>query len=61
MCYHTLVKVEEYIQEDGSSPYKKWFDALDAVAAAKVSTAKMRMERGLTPIPLNGLMELEST
>lgn len=42
------MKVEEYLLEDGSSPYQKWFDALDAVAAAKVTTAKVRMERGLT-------------
>lgn len=42
------MKVDEYLLEDGSSPYKKWFDALDADAAAKVTTAKVRMERGLT-------------
>ena len=50
MCYHQLVKVkvEEYLREDGSSPYRVWFDSLDAEAAAKVTTAKLRMERGLT-------------
>ncbi|MBU6454930.1 MAG: type II toxin-antitoxin system RelE/ParE family toxin [Cyanobacteria bacterium REEB67] len=42
------MKIQEYLQEDGSSPYKKWFDSLDAEAAAKVVTAKLRMERGLT-------------
>jgi putative addiction module killer protein len=42
------VRVEEYLQEDGSSPYQKWFDSLDAQAAAKVAVAKSRMERGLT-------------
>lgn len=42
------MKVEEYLLEDGSSPYQKWFDSLDAAAAAKVTTAKIRMERGLT-------------
>jgi hypothetical protein len=41
------VKVEEYILEDGASPYRDWFDALDAEAAAKVTTAMVRMERGL--------------
>ena len=30
------MKVQEYIQEDGSNPYQKWFDDLDAIAAAKV-------------------------
>jgi putative addiction module killer protein len=41
------MRVQEYILEDGSSPYKKWFDSLDAVAAAKVTTAKVRMELGV--------------
>lgn len=48
MCYYKIVKVEEYIRTDGSCPYKKWFDSLEAEAAAKVTTAKIRMERGLT-------------
>ena len=38
----------EYIKEDGSNPYKKWFDALNAQAAAKVAVAKARMELGNT-------------
>lgn len=42
------MRVEEYLKPDGSSPYQKWFDSLDAAAAAKVYTAKTRMERGLT-------------
>ena len=42
------VRVEEYLREDGSNPYKRWFDALDARAAAKVTTAKLRMELGNT-------------
>ena len=42
------VKVEEYLREDGSSPYAKWFDSLDAQAAAKVTVAKLRMELGNT-------------
>jgi len=24
------IRVEEYIRSDGSSPYKDWFDGLDA-------------------------------
>lgn len=32
----------------GSSPYKVWFDGLDAQAAAKVTSAKLRMELGNT-------------
>ena len=40
------IRVEEYIRPDGSSPYRDWFDGLDAQAAAKVTTAKLRMELG---------------
>lgn len=42
------IKVEEYIREDASNPYKKWFDSLSAQAAAKVTVAKLRMELGNT-------------
>ncbi|MBE9193698.1 type II toxin-antitoxin system RelE/ParE family toxin [Gloeocapsopsis crepidinum LEGE 06123] len=42
------MNVQEYIRKDGSSPYQKWFDELDAVAAAKVTTAKARLEGGNT-------------
>lgn len=40
------IKVKEYIRKDGSSSYKTWFDTLDAPVAAKVTTAKLRMELG---------------
>lgn len=42
------VRVEEYVRPDGTSPYKAWFDRLDAQAAAKVVTAKLRMQLGHT-------------
>lgn len=42
------MKVQEYIKEDGSNPYQKWFDNLDAIAAAKVTVAKSRLELGNT-------------
>lgn len=42
------MQVQEYIREDGSSPYQKWFDSLDATAAAKVTVAKSRLELGNT-------------
>ncbi len=42
------IRVDEYLREDGTSPYKRWFDKLDARAAAKVTTAKLRMELGMT-------------
>lgn len=40
------MEVREYIREDGSNPYQKWFNRLDAQAAAKVSVAKARLELG---------------
>jgi len=39
-------KVVEYLDADGASPFARWFERLDAVAAAKVTTALYRMERG---------------
>ena len=42
------IKVEEYLCENGDSPYQKWFDSLDVHAAAKVVTAKLRLEMGNT-------------
>ena len=30
-------RVEEYLREDGSNPYKAWFNSLDPRAAAKVT------------------------
>ena len=50
MCYCRAmkIKVEEYISPDGSNPYKLWFDSLDAQAAAKIVTAKLRLELGNT-------------
>jgi len=43
-----VIKVEEYLREDASSPYKQWFDGLSAQVAAKVTVAKLRMELGNT-------------
>ena len=42
------IKVEEYIREDASNPYKHWFDSLPSQAAAKVTVAKLRMALGNT-------------
>lgn len=42
------MKVQEYIKQDGSNPYQKWFNSLDAIAAAKVTVAKSRLEIGNT-------------
>ncbi len=39
------IKVVEYLQ-NGVSVFEKWFDGLDALAAAKVATALYRLEQG---------------
>jgi len=40
------MKVQEYVTEDGNSPYKKWFNSLNSIAAAKISVAILRIEAG---------------
>jgi putative addiction module killer protein len=42
------MKIEEYVREDDSNPFKKWFDKLDRQAAAKVTVALARLELGNT-------------
>jgi putative addiction module killer protein len=39
-------KVLELQLDDGVSPYARWFVGLDPVVAAKVATAKYRMQQG---------------
>lgn len=43
-----VIRVEEYVQENGVIPYKLWFDTLDPQAAAKVATATLRLSMGNT-------------
>ena len=43
-----LIRVEEYITEDGNSPFADWFDNLDAQAANKVNTYLTRISEGNT-------------
>ena len=42
------IRVVEYVREDGSIPFKEWFDALDPAAAAKVAAAQARLSQGKT-------------
>lgn len=42
------IRIEEYVGLEGENPYRTWFNALDAQAAAKVTVAKARMELGNT-------------
>ena len=41
-----MIEIREYVDADGRSPYAKWFDRLNARAAAKVATALVRMKHG---------------
>ena len=41
-----MIIIKEYIDLDGRSLYAKWFNRLNAPAAAKVATAIVRMEQG---------------
>jgi len=43
-----VIKVVELLLDDQRSPYKEWFNSLDALAAAKVTSAIFRMEHGNT-------------
>lgn len=42
------MELREYEAGDGRSPFAEWFEALDAVAAAKVTTALTRLGLGNT-------------
>ena len=42
------LRVEEYVRHDGTSPFRQWFDRLDPLAAAKITTAVMRLTLGNT-------------
>lgn len=46
ICYHDGMKVVEYLDSAGRSPFADWFEELDAVAAAKVTVSLARMEAG---------------
>ena len=41
-----MITIREYIDPEGHSSYAKWFNRLNAAAAAKVVTALVRMEQG---------------
>ena len=41
-----MVEPREYLDQQGRSPFAKWFDQLDNTAAVKVTTALVRVEHG---------------
>ncbi|MDA1118666.1 MAG: type II toxin-antitoxin system RelE/ParE family toxin [Proteobacteria bacterium] len=40
------MRILEYLDRAGRSPWRRWFDDLDALAAAKVGTALYRLSQG---------------
>ncbi len=38
------MRVVEYIEDNGTSPFEKWFNSLNVEAAAKVTSAVIRMQ-----------------
>ena len=43
-----MIEVIEYTDERGQSPFARWFDGLDATAAAKITIALARLASGNT-------------
>jgi putative addiction module killer protein len=41
-----MLTIREYIDLQGRSPFAKWFKSLNAPAAAKITTALVRIEQG---------------
>lgn len=41
-----MLELRYFLASDGGSPFEKWFADLDATAAAKVTTALVRLEQG---------------
>ena len=40
------IEIREYLDERGHSPFDRWFNDLDATAAAKITIALSRVENG---------------
>ena len=41
-----MLELKEYVDAHDRSPFRDWFDELDAVAAAKITVALSRIEQG---------------
>ena len=41
-----MLTILEYLDATGGSPFREWFDELDATAAARIATALARLEQG---------------
>ncbi|HEY1773366.1 MAG TPA: type II toxin-antitoxin system RelE/ParE family toxin [Gammaproteobacteria bacterium] len=42
----TIIRIVEYVAPNGRSPYARWFERLNAPAAAKIATALYRLSLG---------------
>jgi putative addiction module killer protein len=42
----SVIEIREYLDPKGRSPFARWFDRLNAPAAAKVATALIRIGQG---------------
>ena len=42
------MQIVEYLTDDGVSPFRNWFDKLESRAAAKITTALIRLGMGNT-------------
>ena len=54
-----MIRIEEYITEEGRSFFADWFDSLDAHAANKVNTYLTRIAQGNTSSlkPIKGTLQ----
>jgi putative component of toxin-antitoxin plasmid stabilization module len=41
-----VIEIREYLSAEGHSPFRRWFDRLDARAAARITVALVRIEQG---------------
>lgn len=41
-----MIKLVEYQTTNGKNPFEKWYNSLNALAAAKITVALIRMEQG---------------
>ena len=43
-----MIELQEYLDEQGNSPFANWFNQLNSQAALKVATYLKRLENGNT-------------
>ena len=54
------ITILEYVDHEGRSPYARWFNRLNAQAAAKLPTAQARLEQAnLSGVRVVGVFDTE--